>query len=209
MFYLRNTSPLHCVLTCNPKEKGKLTVRRDRRGLNTKSMFSSANSLIITLKAKVSELDDVEVTVNTGYQSIPKERATGSFVFIDNEQLNRRVATDIISKLEGITNGLVFNRDPLTGKNQLRIRGESTIYSNSQPLIVVDNFPYDGDLNNINPYDIADISILIDVAAASIWGVRTGNGVIVISFGIFLRCRKKHSALFSFFFFVIIFVFEP
>lgn len=43
----------------------------------------------------------------------------------------------------------------------------------------------------INPNDIAGISILIDVAAASIWGVRAGNGVIVISFGIFLRCRKN------------------
>ena len=74
-------------------------------------MFSSSNSLIITLKTKINELSDVEVVVNTGYQSIPKERATGSFVFVDNELLNRRVAPDIISKLEGIANGLVFNKE--------------------------------------------------------------------------------------------------
>jgi TonB-linked SusC/RagA family outer membrane protein len=49
------------------------------------------------------------------------------------------------------------------------------------PLIVVDNFPYEGNLNNINPDDVESITLLKDAAAASIWGARAGNGVIVIT----------------------------
>jgi TonB-linked SusC/RagA family outer membrane protein len=48
-------------------------------------------------------------------------------------------------------------------------------------LIVLDNFPYDGDISNINPNDIESVTVLKDAAAASIWGVRAGNGVIVLT----------------------------
>ena len=54
------------------------------------------------------------------------------------------------------------------------------MFSNDQPLIVLDYFPYDGDIENINPNDIDSVTVLKDAAAASIWGVRAGNGVIVI-----------------------------
>jgi TonB-linked SusC/RagA family outer membrane protein len=133
----------------------------------------------VSLKAKMGKLSDV--TINTGYQTLKVNQVTGSVTTLREDELDRRVAPDIISKLEGITNGLVFNKDPLTGKNQLRIRGESTIYGYTEPLIVVDNFPYDGDITEINPNDVESISVLKDAAAASIWGVRAGNGVIVIT----------------------------
>src|SRR5690606_26350198 len=117
---------------------------------------------------------------STGYQTLPKERATGSFVQVDNELLNRRVSTNILDRLDGVTSGLVFDRR--AGNNQnINIRGISTIFSDNLPLIVVDNFPYEGALENINPNDIESITVLKDAAAASIWGVRAGNGVIVIT----------------------------
>jgi TonB-linked SusC/RagA family outer membrane protein len=136
--------------------------------------------LAISLRAKVSQLDNVVISVNTGYQEIPKETTTGSFAFVRKEQLNQRVAPDIISKLEGITNGLVFNKK-VDGTNALRVRGESTIWGNPDPLIVVDNFPYDGKITNINPNDVESITILKDASAASIWGVQAANGVIIIT----------------------------
>ncbi|OYZ30164.1 MAG: hypothetical protein B7Y24_13680, partial [Sphingobacteriales bacterium 16-39-50] len=71
--------------------------------------------------------------------------------------------------------------DERSGSSKLSIRGRNTIFANDQPLIVLDNFPYEGDINNINPNDIENISILRDAAAASIWGARAGNGVIVIN----------------------------
>lgn len=124
-------------------------------------------------------LGEVEV-VATGYQLIPKERSTGSFVSLDRELVNRRVSTNLIDRLEDITPGLVFNR---TGpaNDPLSIRGRSTIFANTQPLIILDNFPYDGPLENINPNDVETITVLRDAAAASIWGARAGNGVIVVT----------------------------
>ncbi|MEO6133500.1 MAG: carboxypeptidase-like regulatory domain-containing protein, partial [Ginsengibacter sp.] len=144
--------------------------------------------LLITLQDSTVKLD--EVVVNTGYQYIPKERATGSFVHIDNELLNRRVSTNILDRLEGVTSGLIFNPGstqngsrPSNEKLGITIRGRSSIDEkvNADPLIVLDNFPYEGDINNINPNDIESITVLKDAAAASIWGARAGNGVIVIT----------------------------
>lgn len=130
----------------------------------------------VRLTPKANELE--QVTVSTGYQKIPQERATGSFVQVNQRLLNRRVSTDILSRLADVTPGLIFNR---VGPSTISIRGQSTISANASPLIVIDNFPYDGDINNINPNDVESISILKDAAAASIWGARAGNGVIVIT----------------------------
>src|SRR5690606_11416545 len=103
--------------------------------------------------------------------------------YIDNELLNRRVTTNIIERLDGVAGSLIFNRDGhlMGNKSQITIRGRSTINGNLSPLIVLDNFPYEGDINNINPNDIENITILKDASAASIWGTRAGNGVIVIT----------------------------
>lgn len=122
-----------------------------------------------------------EVVVSTGYQSIPKERATGSFDLIDNGELNRQIATDVISKMDGLSPSLLF--DKRRGQNEdFMVRGLSTLtHGIKQPLIVVDNFPYEGDISDINPNDVENISILKDAAASSIWGARAGNGVIVIT----------------------------
>lgn len=135
---------------------------------------------VILIKLKREETILSEVTVSTGYQDIPAERATGSFIKVDNELLNRKVGTDIISRLEDVVPGLIFNRAGGFA-NPISIRGQSTINANTAPLIVLDNFPYEGDINDINPNDVESISILKDAAAASIWGARAGNGVIVIN----------------------------
>lgn len=137
--------------------------------------------LEIKLNVQTGELEEVKVNFSTGFQHIAKERATGSFTHLNQEQLDQRIAPDIISKLEGITNGLVFNKNRSTGESELRVRGESTIFANANPLIVVDNFPYDGDINRINPNDVESVTVLKDAAAASIWGVQAANGVIVIT----------------------------
>lgn len=122
-----------------------------------------------------------EVVVSTGYQRISRERATGSFDHIDNTLINRSVSTDLLTRLENLSPGLLFNKGDAAETDAFLIRGRSTISAEAQPLIVLDDFPYDGDLNNINPNDIESVTILKDAAAASIWGARAGNGVIVIT----------------------------
>jgi TonB-linked SusC/RagA family outer membrane protein len=131
----------------------------------------------LVLQARNTNLSDVDVVFSNGYQTIPKERSTGSFDQISGEQLNRQVGPDVMNKLYTITSGLINESNEPSG---VQIRGLSTINSLSTPLIVVDNFPYEGTLNDINPNDVASITVLKDAAAASIWGVRAGNGVVVV-----------------------------
>ncbi|MFC5282018.1 SusC/RagA family TonB-linked outer membrane protein [Pedobacter alpinus] len=127
-----------------------------------------------------------EVVVSTGYQTLTPGRMTGSAEVLGESMLNRSTGGNIIERLEGISTSVLFdkrgNSPNLSGtNNQLLIRGLTSINAESEPLVVVDNFPYSGDINNINPNDIESVSILKDAAAASIWGARAGNGVIVIT----------------------------
>ncbi|MBE7179480.1 MAG: TonB-dependent receptor plug domain-containing protein, partial [Mucilaginibacter polytrichastri] len=137
-----------------------------------------AAPLLVELAPIAGQLQ--EVTVNTGYQRVPKERATGSFDVVNNAQLNRRVSTGVLDRIENLTPGVLFDRNA-GAPDALLIRGRGTLYANAAPLIVVDNFPYDGDIGNINPNDVESVTVLKDAAAASIWGARAGNGVIVIT----------------------------
>jgi len=135
----------------------------------------------VQLALEVSEMASVSVSVYTGYQQIPKERATGSFVQVDNKLLNRGTSMDVLGRLEGVASGVAFYRNSKSDQPTIAIRGRSTIFGYAQPLIVLDNFPYDGDITNINPNTVESITVLRDAAAASIYGVRAANGVIVIT----------------------------
>ncbi|MDE3254286.1 MAG: TonB-dependent receptor plug domain-containing protein, partial [Bacteroidota bacterium] len=123
-----------------------------------------------------------EVTVQTGYQSVSREKATGSYAQVSNHLFNEQVGTTVLARLDGIANGLTVDKKRANAfSTGIMIRGLSTIGGPKDPLIVLDNFPYDGDLDNINPNDVESITLLKDAAAAAIWGTRAGNGVIVIT----------------------------
>lgn len=143
--------------------------------LPVESEGSNLQIMMQTIQTKIEE-----VVINTGYFKIPQERSTGSYSYIGNKQLDAIVATNIQDKIEGLATGLDFDRSK-TYTTPMNVRGLSTIESDASPLIVLDNFPYDGELSTINPNDIESITILKDAAAASIWGARAGNGVIVIT----------------------------
>ena len=117
---------------------------------------------------------------NTGYQSISRERATGSFTQVDNKTLNLQLGSNILSRLESVTSSIAFNKKNNTAPS-ISVRGLSTINGPTSPLIILDNFPFEGDINSINPNMIESITVLKDATAASIWGTRAGNGVIVIN----------------------------
>jgi len=139
------------------------------------------SNLKIVLYPMENLIDEVQI-ISTGYQKIPKDRATGSFSQIDREMLDRRVSTHLLNMLDGMAPGIVTNlKGKQRGQADIEVRGKSTLYSNAEPLIVLDDFPYEGNLESINPNDIENITILKDASAASIWGVRASNGVIVIT----------------------------
>ncbi|NMN37587.1 TonB-dependent receptor plug domain-containing protein [Pedobacter sp. SG918] len=150
------------------------------RRLDTVVVVPFAGLFSVVLTGKDQELGTVEVS--TGYQTLPKERATGSFLKLSGKLLNEQVGTDIISRLEGVTSSLSIDRKSNGGEGYgIIIRGIGTLQGPRSLLIVLDNFPYEGDLGNINPNDVESITVLRDAAAASIWGARAGNGVIVIN----------------------------
>ena len=96
------------------------------------------SALEIFLAEDQLQLSEVEI-VSTGYQEIPKERATGSFVQVDRELIDRRFSTNLLDRLEDVTPSLLINREgPGEG---IRIRGRNTIFANTDPLIILDNFP--------------------------------------------------------------------
>lgn len=148
------------------------------------------DALYIRMTPNARELE--EVSISTGYEEIPLERATGSFEKIDNALLNRGVGMDVLGRIADVTTGIhfeqrntSFNAVGRRPDHDIYVHGISTLRAGATgrnaPLIVLDNFPYEGDINNINPNDIESITILKDAAAASIWGAKAGNGVIVIT----------------------------
>lgn len=166
-------------------------------GVNTRSSLTV--QLYATNKAT---LDEVTV-VNNGLQQLPKERATGAFSTISGKTLEKIISPNVIQRLEGQIPGVkvsVLSGDRsfiYGGGNQLSlytsthsvgnndynvtIRGTGTLQAETFPLIVVDGAIAELDISALNPDDIENISFLKDAAAASIWGVRAANGVMVVT----------------------------
>jgi len=144
--------------------------------------FTGDTLLRIGLVPQALQLDSV--VVSTGYQTLAKERATGSFTLVDNKRYNEQIGANVLERLRYIANGVAPVADRITnlGENAMLIRGMSTLSPGIQrPLVIVDGFEYQGDLNNINPNDIDNVTFLKDAAAGSIWGAKAANGVIVLS----------------------------
>jgi TonB-dependent starch-binding outer membrane protein SusC len=137
----------------------------------------------VRMRINMVTLDSVSKLINTGFQSLYKGQVTGAYAQIPNTLLARRTATSILTKMEGLASGVLLNKNRMPGINLpfTSIRGQSTISANTEPLYVVDNLPYYGNIENINPNDIESITVLKDAAATAIWGARAGNGVIVIT----------------------------
>jgi len=144
---------------------------------------SGQTELLITLKTKIISLDGVEIVANTGYQLVKPNEINGSVAVVGEKVINQQTSPNILDRLKNVTTGVFFKTNKIDPKSStnITVRGESSINGPLDPLIVLDNFIYEGDINNINPNDIESITILRDASAASIWGARAGNGVIVIT----------------------------
>lgn len=147
-------------------------------GYHTKELSVSSNLSHVVLDAVQYALDESVVTVQTGYRALTDAQLTGAVANINREDYDQRVAVsgNFLENLEGKLAGLVYNPQ----SNDLSIRGVSTFDAVRKPLIVLDGFPTEIDIQNINPNDIVSVNVLKDAAAASIYGSRASNGVIVI-----------------------------
>lgn len=160
--------------------KSDTVIVASKIGYATNNVVISGMTYTTIILSDISyQMEEVEV-FNTGYQQIARERSTGSFEQLSEKDLQRRIATNILDKLEGMVPGLQYDNRSETPV--INIRGINTLSNNMMgPLIVVDNFPFSGNIADINPNDVESVTFLKDAAAASIWGARAGNGVIVIN----------------------------
>ena len=163
---------------------GFYTLKVPANACDLKFTFVGMENAIVHLKAGNSHLtQDVTMTssasldevVVTGYQTISKKNMTGATATITAETLQDRYTSNIVSNLEGRIAGLS------TYGGELKIRGTSSLYAETSPLLVVDGLPMEGKLTDLNIYDIETINVLKDAAATAIYGARAANGVIVVT----------------------------
>jgi len=137
---------------------------------------------VINLSMKSTNTVLAEVVV-TAYGNTKKKAFTGTASTIKADDVKDLQVSSIGNMLQGTASGvLVSNDNGQPGENpEIRIRGIGSINASASPLIVVDNAPYDGNLNNINPSDIESYTISKDASATALYGSRAANGVIFIT----------------------------
>lgn len=132
----------------------------------------------ISLQPTTSDLEEVVVT---GYSTQRKKDLTGSIAVVNVGQLKSQPAASAVEALQGKAPGVQIITDGAPGSTpQIRIRGYSTI-NNNEPLYVIDGVPYEGKLSWLNQNDIESMQVLKDASAASIYGARANNGVVIVT----------------------------
>lgn len=119
--------------------------------------------------------------VVTGYTAQQKKDLTGAVSTVNTETLTQIPSSNITSQLQGRVSGVTVSGDGRPGSAaKVRIRGFSSFSGANDPLYIVDGVPTQ-DISNLNPNDVESISVLKDAGAASIYGSRAANGVILVT----------------------------
>ncbi|WP_234735272.1 SusC/RagA family TonB-linked outer membrane protein [Tellurirhabdus bombi] len=140
--------------------------------------LGNRTNLAVALVADTKTLTEVIVT---GYGAQSKRDITGAVATVDMKEALKVPATNVAQALQGRVAGVTIGNDNSPGGGvMVRIRGFGTINDNS-PLYVIDGVPTKGNLNTLNPNDIESLQVLKDASAASIYGARAGNGVVIIT----------------------------
>lgn len=141
--------------------------------------INGQNEINIVMKSSVSELNQLVVV---GYGVEKKADLTGAVASVSSKQLEDRPVTSISAALEGTMSGVTVTQtsgQPGRDQGNIIIRGIGTL-NNAHPMIVVDGMIVSS-MDNVNPNDIASITVLKDAASAAIYGSRAANGVILIT----------------------------
>lgn len=134
----------------------------------------------VVLLEDEASLDEVVVV---GYGTQIQREVTGSISTLDASQLEDQPVGQFAQKLHGRISGVQINQASGTpgGGMAIRIRGAASLNAGNNPLYVVDGFPIVGDINSINPSEIESFSVLKGASAASLYGSRASNGVVLIT----------------------------
>lgn len=150
-------------------------------GFKTQKLsVAGKNSINVTMTEDDKTLNEVVVV---GFGKQKKVDLTGSVAVVDGDELAQRPVQSAAQALQGVVPGLNITSSggSLESTSNINVRGTGTIGqgSSGSPLILIDGV--EGDINTINPQDIASISVLKDAAASSIYGSRAPFGVILIT----------------------------
>jgi TonB-linked SusC/RagA family outer membrane protein len=140
--------------------------------------ISGRATLDVIMERAVAVLDEVIVT---GYMEQRRADITGAVSSVDVESVTRQTGSSVLKALDGRVSGVTVDASGSPGsRNTVRIRGFSS-FQNNDPLYIVDGTPVEGTYFNwLNPNDIESMQVLKDASAASIYGSRATNGVIII-----------------------------
>jgi TonB-linked SusC/RagA family outer membrane protein len=161
------TAPSNAVLVF-----GQIGYRGIGQNIGGKSTINVAMEPAITVLPEV---------VVTGYTSQRRQDITGAVTVVDMAPIAQQTPVSVLQRLEGQAPGVTVDAGGSPGaRNTVRIRGISS-FQNNDPLYIVDGTPVqESYLNFLNPSDIGSVQVLKDAAAASIYGERGGNGVVII-----------------------------
>ncbi len=130
----------------------------------------------------VPTMTHVEEVVVVGYGVQKKENLTGAVSTIDRGKIENRPIANLSSALAGLAPGLQISQSsgsrPGYDGAKIRVRGQGTL-NNANPLVIIDGA--EGNMGDLNPDDVDNISILKDASSAAIYGSRAANGVILIT----------------------------
>ena len=144
--------------------------------LSKEILIGDKNVVDVQLEEDIQGLEEV---VAVGYGTERKKDITGAVSVVNMKELKAMPAVSADRALQGLASGVNVISSGVPGaESKIFIRGVSS-FGNTQPLILVDGVQ--GSLENINPEDIESMQVLKDAGAASIYGVRGSNGVIIIT----------------------------
>ena len=156
---------------------------------NSELQFSyiGYQTLLLTVDGRTTIDVEMEVSaimgedlVVTGYSAQRKVDLTGSISVADVPQMQRIAESSVSRQLQGQVSGVTVSQSGQPGDEpSVRIRGIGN-FGNVSPLYVVDGVPTSS-VGDLNPRDIESLQVLKDASAASIYGSRASNGVIIIT----------------------------
>ncbi len=148
----------------------------------THAVLDKGERLTIKLQPSAAALEEI-VVVSVGYGKQKKELLTASVSTVSGSELVKAPVSNLSTALKGQLSGLTAMQS--TGKpgsdgSVLTIRGIGTYTGQTAPLIMVDGIARDA-FDDIDPNEVASISILKDASATAVFGVRGANGVILVT----------------------------
>ena len=162
-----------------PSVKQGETIVISYLGMDSQTV-KAAPGMKVNMHSQDRQLDEVIVVA---YGEQKKSSFTGSAGVLDADKIAVRPVNNVADALEGQVAGVQMYKssgDPSATPSFL-IRGISSINANQEPLIILDGAPFSGSWNDINPNDVASMTVLKDAASNALYGARGANGVIMIT----------------------------